>query len=175
MPKISPNDSQLLEEVASVPNPWLDLFKEGYYCSEQILRVYNEKLNLELDEKALRMATGFGVGMGCSKCSCGYVTGSVLVLSALKGRTTTAVSEQELFDAVSELHKRFRAKYKVICCRVLTKKVEWGTPEHIEHCSQIGLATSEILDALLAEKGWIENANSIIENANSISEESAVV
>jgi len=34
------------------------------------------------------MATGFGAGLGAAKCCCGSLTGAVMVLSAVKGRTT---------------------------------------------------------------------------------------
>jgi len=54
----------------------LQLFKDGFYCSEAIIQVFNEHLDLGLTENAIRMATGFGAGLGVAKCCCGSLTRS---------------------------------------------------------------------------------------------------
>ncbi len=123
----------------------VNLFRNGLYCSEAILQVFNEELNLGLNNNALRMATGFGAGLGSSKCCCGSLTGAVLVLSAVKGRIDPESSIDELFTLTQELHDRFREKYKSTCCRVLTKPVEWGALEHHQYCEQFVGGAVEIL------------------------------
>ena len=129
----------------------------GFYCSEAILKAYNEGLNIGLDEKALKMATGFGVGFGGAQCSCGSVTGAVLAASALKGRTAGNESEAPAFLAAQKIHDEFKAKYKAICCRALTKDVVWGTPEHTQFCSRYVRSAAEILSGILKETGGKEN------------------
>jgi len=47
----------------------VDLFKSGLYCSEAILQVFNKHLNLELNDTAIKMATGFGAGLGASNAA----------------------------------------------------------------------------------------------------------
>jgi C_GCAxxG_C_C family probable redox protein len=108
----------------------VNLFKSGLYCSEAILQVFNKELDLGLNDAAIKMATGFGAGLGASKCSCGSLTGAVMVLSAVKGRTSINDNVDEVFSLTQELHDKFKQKYKAICCRVLTKSVKWGAPEH---------------------------------------------
>jgi C_GCAxxG_C_C family probable redox protein len=102
------------------------LFKDGFYCSEAIIQVFNEHLDLGLNENAIRMATGFGAGLGAAKCCCGSLTGAVMVLSAVKGRTTKEENVDEVFALTRELHDKFKKRFKSTCCRVLTKDVEWG-------------------------------------------------
>jgi C_GCAxxG_C_C family probable redox protein len=127
----------------------VDLFKSGLYCSEAILQVFNKHLNLELNDAAIKMATGFGAGLGASKCSCGSLTGAVLVLSAVKGRTSTDETVDEIFTLTQELHDRFKEKYKATCCRVLTKPVEWGAPDHHQYCQKFVAGAVEILVDIL--------------------------
>ncbi len=127
----------------------VELFKSGLYCSEAILQVFNKELNLELNDTALKMATGFGAGLGASKCSCGSLTGAVMVLSAVKGRTNTENNVNEVFTLTQELHDKFKQKYKATCCRVLTKPVEWGAIEHHQYCEQfVGGAVEILVDIL---------------------------
>lgn len=126
---------------------------QGLYCSEAILKVYNDALGIGLNDAGLRMATGFGAGLGGAKCSCGSLTGAVLVASALQGRTSPQETETQVFETVSQLHDRFKARFKAICCRSLTRGVEWGSPEHGPFCAQYVRGAAEILNELLTEHG----------------------
>ena len=124
-------------------------FRDGLYCSEAILRAFNETHELGFPEAAYGIATPFGAGMGAAKCSCGAVTGGLLVLGLAKGRPSTATSEEPAFDAAKELHDRFRARYKVICCRGLTRRLEWGTPEHHQACQAYVRFAAEVVESIL--------------------------
>jgi C_GCAxxG_C_C family probable redox protein len=135
------------------------LFKSGLYCSEAILQVYNKKLHLGLNDNAIKMATGFGAGLGASKCCCGSITGAIMVLSAVKGRTSTKEKEDEVFALTRELHDRFKKKYKATCCRVLTRSVVWGEPEHHKHCERYVYGAVEILEDILKNNGKVKRVN----------------
>jgi C_GCAxxG_C_C family probable redox protein len=138
-------DSTVLSKKAT------QLFKDGFYCSEAIIQVFNEHLDLGLNENAIRMATGFGAGLGAAKCCCGSLTGAVMVLSAVKGRTTKEENVDEVFALTQELHDKFKKRFKSTCCRVLTKDVEWGTQRHHLHCEQMVNGAVEILVEILEQ------------------------
>ena len=53
----------------------LSCLKEGFMCSQALLSTYCEELGLE-SELALKLADGFGGGMGCIGETCGAVTGA---------------------------------------------------------------------------------------------------
>ncbi len=125
------------------------LFKGGLYCSEAILQVYNKKLRLGLNDNAIKMATGFGAGFGASKCCCGSLTGAIMVLSAVKGRTDSKENVDDVFALTRELHNRFKKRYKATCCRVLTRNVEWGSAEHHRHCEKLVNGAVVILEDIL--------------------------
>lgn len=131
----------------------VEYFAEGgLYCSEAILRAFNELHGLGLPETAYGLATPFGAGMGTAKCSCGAVTGGQMVLGLAHGRTCAEQSEGPAFDAAKELHDRFRARYKVICCRGLTRRLPWGEPEHHQACQEYVRFTASTVAELLEPK-----------------------
>lgn len=71
------------------------------------------------------------------------------MLSAVKGRISPDDSVNEVFSLTNELHNRFKEKYKSTCCRVLTKDVEWGSPEHSKNCEKLVGGAVEILEDIL--------------------------
>lgn len=126
-------------------------FKNGLYCSEAILKAFNEHYDLGLAPETLKIATGFGAGLGASKCCCGSLTGGAMVLSLVAGRSTADESETPAFEAVSALHDKFKQEFGATCCRALTKPVEWGAPEHHEYCVQFVSRAAELTDNYLRE------------------------
>ena len=156
----------------------LRYFQNGLYCSEAILRGFNEAYDLGFPPEQYKIATAFGSGLGESGCSCGAVTGGIMVLSLIAGRNHNYESERVSFTAVNELHDRFKAAHKALCCRVLTRNVEWNSAEHklcceglVQHVAEL---TEEIiqrdLKEYLPENGGkaLEEKKKYINNPNKI-------
>ena len=126
-----------------------EYFKNGLYCSEAILRAFNEVYNLGFPAEFYKISTGFGAGLGESGCSCGSVTGAAMVISIITGRNVNYESERLNFSLVNELHDRFRNKNKAICCRALTKNVVWGAAEHHMLCEEYVIDAASITDEII--------------------------
>lgn len=60
-------------------------FLEGYNCAQSVVYAFGDDLHLER-ELALKIACGFGAGMGRKEEVCGAVTGGIIVLGARYGR-----------------------------------------------------------------------------------------
>lgn len=127
----------------------LRYFQNGLYCSEAILRGFNEAYNLGFPPEQYKISTAFGSGLGESGCSCGAVTGAAMVLSLICGRTHNYESERISFTAVNQLHDKFREAHKALCCRVLTRDVEWNSAEHKLRCEQLVKHAAEIADDII--------------------------
>ncbi|MFZ3132202.1 MAG: C-GCAxxG-C-C family (seleno)protein [Desulfosporosinus sp.] len=130
----------------------LKYFRNGLYCSEAVIKAFNEVYKLGLQENAKKMATGFGLGLGEAGCACGAVTGAVAVLGLVAGRTKVYESERIVHLATKQLHDHFRAKHKAICCRVLTKSVDWGSAQHKKLCEQYVIEAATLTDDILKTK-----------------------
>ncbi|MGE5370740.1 MAG: C-GCAxxG-C-C family protein [Solirubrobacterales bacterium] len=121
-----------------------EMYKTGQYlCSEAVFVVVNEYLGQPMPNEAVKLASGFPVGMGSAGCSCGALTGGIMALGMKYGRTLPGQEVPEMLPKAKELHDWFKKEYRSTCCRVLVQKVEFGQQEHIEQCTRITGAVAE--------------------------------
>ncbi len=126
-------------------------FKEGYNCAEAVLRAFRDAYELDISDEALKMATGFGGGLGHAGCICGALTSSVMVLGAREGRTDRSQSRAGVYNSAEEFHRRFLEKFGATCCRVLNPH-PFDTKEHLRNCLKITGNTAGLLVEYLEEK-----------------------
>jgi len=131
-------------------------FKNGLNCSEAIVHTFNEMLNNPLNSEALKMATGFGGGLGHAGCMCGALTGSVMVLGLFKGRIDPGQSRQPGYDLAHDFHDRFVKEYEVTCCRALNPH-EFDSPEHLRRCLKLTGGTAKLLMEFIQDKKLIDD------------------
>lgn len=112
-----------------------ELYRSGdYLCSEAILSVVNECLGNPLPSESVRLASGFPVGMGGSGCSCGALIGAVMSLGLKYGRTGPRQENQTVMALSKEIHDEFKQRFGSTCCRALIRNLNFGSPEHLNHC-----------------------------------------
>ena len=119
--------------------------EEGYSCSESIARSAVE-MGLA-SEEIISIATSFSGGMG-SGCLCGAVAGAQMIIGLLHGKNKDNTAR----ILAKEFYKRFTDKYKVTCCKVLTKDFkDFHSTERKQHCANMVFECSKILDEILEE------------------------
>ncbi len=96
------------------------IFMEGFACSQAVLSAFCERFGLDKDI-ALKLADGFGGGMGRLGHTCGAVTGAFMVIGLKQGRTSAADAEakQKTNVLIKEFVKRFKDRNQSIVCREL--------------------------------------------------------
>ena len=101
----------------------LQLFQQGYACSQSILVAFSEQAGLD-KETAKKVSSAFGGGMGRLRKTCGVLTGSFMVLGMKYGNTAPNDMEAKLstYQLVQELTKRFKEKHGETECRELLVK-----------------------------------------------------
>jgi C_GCAxxG_C_C family probable redox protein len=106
-----------------------ELFLTGNNCAQSVVLSFADDLKYS-KELALKMAAGFGGGMGKQQETCGAVTGAIMVLGLIKGETVNNNDElkAEAYGSVKELSRRFVAEYKTTKCRDLIG-CDLNTPE----------------------------------------------
>jgi len=127
-----------------------------FYCSETVLKVISEHFATELSDEIVSLASAFPHGVGGSGCICGALVGGTMALGMFFGRSVAKEDDKvrKAMALSSELHDLFRKKLKVACCRVLTKNVTHGSPEHKQQCARIaGRVTEETAKIIIREKG----------------------
>jgi C_GCAxxG_C_C family probable redox protein len=105
-------------------------FAEGYNCAQSVFFSFCDDLKMDRD-KALRMACGFGAGMGRKQEVCGAVSGGILVIGAKYGRgekEDLPVTE-EAYAKTRELMDRFAERHGTLICRKLLHGCDLTTEE----------------------------------------------
>ena len=142
--------------IEKVRNDAEELFRSGqFYCSEAVVSSIRSNFELNVQEEVIAMASGFPVGIGKSKCLCGAVSGGVMALGLVFGRTKGSNSKDPLsvktLELANELQASFKENHQVLCCSVLTKGMDMGVGEHKEQCiaftGEIAAKTAEIICA----------------------------
>ncbi|GAB6180174.1 C-GCAxxG-C-C family (seleno)protein [Desulfotomaculum defluvii] len=127
-------------------------YKQGYNCAEAIFLAFREYLAPEMNPEQVKLITCFGSGLGHAGCMCGALSGSVMAISMLKGRTTNQVSRDEAYAVVSQFHDRFEAKFGSTYCKVLNQH-PFESAEQLKNCLKITGGTAKLLMEFLQEKG----------------------
>jgi C_GCAxxG_C_C family probable redox protein len=105
-------------------------FSQGYNCAQSVLYAFYEDLNLDKD-KALKLACGFGAGMGRQEEVCGAVSGGIMVIGAKYGRGENEDKETtyNAYVKIRELMNQFSQRHGTYICRQLLNGCELTTQE----------------------------------------------
>ena len=133
-----------------------EYFRQGYNCSEAVLRAYLDLLPGSFSPEVARFASVFGGGMGRSGCSCGALTGSELVLGMLIGRDNLDEKLDSIYSLSGILHDRFDEKFGSTCCRVLNPGGDFESKDHLRRCLKITGGAAMMLAEFLQEYGLIK-------------------
>jgi C_GCAxxG_C_C family probable redox protein len=101
----------------------------GYNCAQSVLYAFCDDLGLDKDA-AMKMACGFGGGMGRAQEVCGAISGGVFALGVKHGRGEgqDKSATDETYLKVRELLAQFAAERGSTICRTLLG-CDLNTPE----------------------------------------------
>jgi C_GCAxxG_C_C family probable redox protein len=107
-------------------------FEKGYSCAPSVLSAYSERFGLD-KELALKIACGFGGGIGRTGRTCGAVTGAVMVIGLKHGQADVSDDEsrQETHRLAKEFIDKFEALHGFVECRQLIG-YDLGNPAEFE-------------------------------------------
>lgn len=138
-----------------------DLHRDGKAnCAQAMLSVYGKYFGLS-EEMAIKIASGFGGGMGHMGKTCGAVTGAFMVLGGLTYENENPNARSEVYSLVQEFTKRFIARSGSICCKDLLG-YDFSTDEGARIireqkltstvCPKLDQCAGEIVEELITEK-----------------------
>jgi C_GCAxxG_C_C family probable redox protein len=108
----------------------LEKFLAGYNCAQAVFFSFCDELGFDKDT-ALKLACGFGAGMGRKQEVCGAVTGGMLAIGLKHGRGEgqDRATTEATYGKVRELMARFESQHGTYICRALLKGCDLNTPE----------------------------------------------
>jgi C_GCAxxG_C_C family probable redox protein len=133
----------------------------GFSCAQAILATYGPELGMDR-ETALKIAGGFGSGMGRMAGTCGAVTGAFMVIGLVHGMTKEGDQKQKeiSYELVRRFAGKFRERNRTLECRELMG-VDVSTPGGLAVASEKNIFrtvcpkyvqdAAEILEELLAD------------------------
>jgi C_GCAxxG_C_C family probable redox protein len=133
-------------------------FSEGYACSQSVLLAFAEDLGLA-PEQAIRIASGFGGGMGRTGQTCGAVSGAAMVLGLAFGGSVTgdrpaiAAAKEAANERVRQFFQAFSRLHGSLECNSLLC-VDISTPEGRSQAREQG-KFSTLCPALVADAARI--------------------
>lgn len=126
-----------------------ELFRGGLHCAEAVLQAVLESQGLGEAECSPRVATAFGGGVGRSKKGlCGALSGGLMALGYLRGRSNPQESWDEVAATADALRQRFAAKYGCTRCFVVLEKL--GPQERMDKCIRLAGRTAGMVHDALA-------------------------
>jgi C_GCAxxG_C_C family probable redox protein len=137
-------------------------FSAGYNCAQAVFYSFCDLLGFSPD-LALKLACGFGAGMGRKQEVCGAISGGVMVISALYGRGENEGADWTAltYAKTRELMDRFAEKHETCICRKLLNGCVLTTPEGQAEfkekdlfnkvCQECVSSVVEILETMLEE------------------------
>jgi len=108
----------------------VEKFLAGYNCAQAVLFSFCDDLHFDKD-MALRLACGFGGGMGRKQEVCGAISGGIITIGLKHGRGKwqNRKATDETYRKVSELMARFESKHGTCICRTLLNGCDLNTPD----------------------------------------------
>lgn len=105
----------------------LNYFHQGYNCAQSVFAAFADVCELT-EEKALKLASPLGAGIGRMREVCGAFCGLSLLAGDLFGNTSPNPEEKEkVFSLVQNMASAFKQEFGTLYCRDLLGL----TPEHM--------------------------------------------
>ncbi len=135
----------------------ISCFEGAYSCSQSVFVTFAEELGVDPDI-ALKIAGGFGGGMGSMGEVCGALSGAFMAIGLhySAGKEETGETKARTYKIIQESADRFRTKNGHIRCRDLLG-IDISTPEGHDLAAQKGLFTTHC-------RKYVKDAADIVED-----------
>lgn len=95
------------------------LFDDGFYCAESVLKAVAEAYDIR-SQIVPAVATGFCSGQSRTCGQCGAVSGAILCIGMLTGRSSPSEEVDETYETVRAFLSEFERRFHSINCKELT-------------------------------------------------------
>ncbi|MEG0763674.1 MAG: C-GCAxxG-C-C family protein [Oscillospiraceae bacterium] len=134
------------------------LFLQGYNCCQSVLGAFAEDLGLPF-ETALKLASGFGGGVGRQRGLCGAVSGICMAYGLAKGYSSFDAGEekQATYLGIQQLCAEFKSQNGSVICAQLLDEEENGVFSPPEKRTQQYYATRPCKDLVRSAALILDN------------------
>lgn len=137
----------------------IELFGQGFSCAQSVFGAFAGELGLER-EVALKVASGFGGGMGRTGSACGAITGAIMAIGYANGAVDPADKDRKIanYVLVEKAIGMFTERCGQVDCSDLLgyellsppEQTEGAKARKFEICSKAVRVAAEIAAEILA-------------------------
>ncbi len=128
-----------------------DYFDSGFHCAEAIAKTITELHAENPNVVTTKIASGFMGGIGGTHAeTCGALTGGVIAIGYLYGRTELGKDIQHARELTAEFTARFVEEFGSANCGVLLERL--GEQHNGLKCKKLTAAAAGLLSELLVER-----------------------
>lgn len=128
-------------------------FESGFNCAESISQAIIEAFSDATPEDIPRVASAFGGGIGGSREeACGALTGGVLAIGYLMGRSSPGEDNERTKKAADDYRQQFRRLSGETKCGTLLDK--FGEQEDYHECARLVGKATVSLARVLKDAGY---------------------
>ncbi|MFH2058265.1 MAG: C-GCAxxG-C-C family protein [Pseudomonadota bacterium] len=164
-------------------------FSKGYNCAECVLEAVLANVDSGLPKTVLKVATGFGGGVGLYGDTCGAITGAVIAVGAVHGRETLPAGDDPkdiakkssmelygnpgLYRLFNQIPNMVKEKYGATLCREICDqwKEQWLCRDHALHCREIITDAAEFAANLICSQKEEVSSKSFGANVENLKDE----
>ena len=99
---------------------------KGYNCCQAVACAFSNEIGVA-EETLFKAGEGFGLGMGCTECTCGAISGAIMI-AGFKNSTANFNGEKSkgiTYQLSKEIVRKFEDKNGATLCKDL-KGIETG-------------------------------------------------
>ncbi len=117
------------EEIEARAQRAVELFKQGFNCSQAVFASCADLYGVNDEQLALRLSASFGGGMGRMRLVCGAASGMFMLAGLHNGSSTPHDNEGKManYAFVQQLAGEFKGKYGSLICAELLGLAPKGT------------------------------------------------
>lgn len=154
---MEPADKEKSRQQPNRADQAIACFHQGFNCAQAIFSAYCEPLGLDT-ESAMKVAGGFGGGMGRMGETCGAITGAYMLIGLKHGQTLPRDSEarNKTYELVRAVADKFRQQYGSTRCKeilgldLLTADKQIAAEQLKTICPKIIRDVADIIENTLA-------------------------
>jgi C_GCAxxG_C_C family probable redox protein len=114
-------------------------FRAGLNCSQAVFGEFAEEYGIDA-ESAMRIACGFGGGMGRMGHTCGAITGAFMAIGLMSRNPNPCdpIAKARTYGLVQSFAQEWESRNQTMSCRDLLG-CDISTPEGFEQAKKLGL------------------------------------
>jgi C_GCAxxG_C_C family probable redox protein len=128
-----------------------DFFNSGYHCAESVFKAITLAFSDHPEEVDTSVASGFCGGIGKSKKeACGALTGGVIALGQLFGRSSPGENFDRAWQLAAEFRDQFEKEFKATDCNAILEDL--GEQENMMKCKKLTGRAAGLLFQLIEDR-----------------------